>query len=96
MQNDGVWLLDTSIMGITSGTAEYDAIIGCSFTNYCLPIIRAEEPQRIVVVGKMVYDRLMPFVTTEFINGYHVDWIHQPNAKVSNANRRTLAHILAV
>ena len=97
MQNQGVWLLDASIMGlcrIRAGSDEYDSIMQHSLNNYCLPIIHDIDPERIIVVGKMVYDRLLQFVNDDFINQFHLDWIHQPNAKLRTANRKTLADII--
>jgi hypothetical protein len=97
MQNQGVWLLDASIMGLCNvigGSDEYDSIMQRSLNNYCLPIIHDVHPERIIVIGKMVYDRLLPLINNEFINQFHLDWIHQPNAIRTNGSRRTLGDIL--
>jgi hypothetical protein len=98
MQNEGVWLLDASIMGlckVDGGSEEYDNIVSQSLYGYCLPIIRDIQPERIIVVGKMVYDRLLRLVDNEFVIRYVLDWIHQPNAILKNpAERRTLSDVL--
>ncbi len=93
---DGVWLLDVSIIGlyndgIKPGNHEYKQIIKCSFENYCVPIINDIKPERIIVVGKTVYDRL-----SSTINNFYpkTEWIYQPNARLKSEGKRTLSSIL--
>lgn len=94
--NDGVWLLDASIIGVYNNGIkpsfnDYNKIIQCSIDNYCVPIINDINPKCIIVIGKTVYDRLYPI-----INKFSPkpEWINQPNARLKSKNKKTLANIL--
>jgi hypothetical protein len=92
---DGVWLLDASIIGLYNDglkpdNTEYTKIIECSFENYCAPIIDNIRPAPIVVVGKTVYDRLSSIIR-EF--NLKAQWINQPNARLKNQDKRTFRNI---
>jgi hypothetical protein len=93
MKMDGIWLLDCSFLAIYNDSVkphkkEMDAILSHSFRNYCLPIINQENPEKVIVIGKTVFDIIQnshPNIMTS-----HWDWIHQPNARVKKENRRSL------
>jgi hypothetical protein len=92
---DGVWLLDASIIGLYNDglkpdTSEYAKIVECSFENYCAPIINNIKPERVIVIGKTVYDRLASIINTFCRNA---EWIHQPNARLKKEDKRTLYNI---
>ena len=91
MRESGIWLLDTSIVGIYQegikpSSEEYELILQSSFKGYCLPIIKDLMPDSIIVIGKSVYDILSRELNSLEIK---VDWIHQPNARVRQEQRRT-------
>lgn len=95
MQNKGIWLMDCSIVGVYVSNGqkpninEYNKILKTSFEKYCLPIIEVEKPEQVIVVGQGVYNLLK----TNFKLNVDLDWIHQPQARVTNEQRRTLAKV---
>lgn len=97
MRERGIWLLDCSILAVYNNgnkppKKEMSTILSHSFSNYCKPIIKQEQPENVIVIGKTVFD-VIKKVNHE-INISQWDWIHQPNAMVSNADRKTLEDVL--
>ncbi|MDA8100169.1 MAG: hypothetical protein M0042_11120 [Nitrospiraceae bacterium] len=95
MKDDGVWLLDASIIGLYNNGlkpdyTEYTKIVECSFESYCAPIINDIKPGRIIVIGKTVYDRIAAIINKRYPSS---EWIHQPNARLKNEDKRTLSDI---
>lgn len=95
MQKKGVWLMDCSITGVyvpngqAPSSKEYSRILKTSFDTYCLPIIETEKPQRIIVIGKRVYNLLK----ADYSSSLNLDWVYQPNAIVTKEKNRTLTTI---
>lgn len=95
MQKKGVWLMDCGITGVyvpggqAPSSNDYNQILKTSFDKYCLPIIEETNPQQIIVVGQRVYNLLK----ADYKLSMNLDWIHQPQARVTNEQRRTLAKI---
>ncbi len=96
MNEAGIWLLDTSIVGIYNkggkpAAKEYNKILTTSMQSYCTPIIKDIKPQKIVVIGQSVYNSIKKELTSFNIE---TDWIHQPNARIKNEDRRTYKSIV--
>jgi hypothetical protein len=93
LKSKGIWLLDTSIVGIYNNgkkpnNKNYHCILKKSFDGYCSKIIRDVKPEKIFVIGKGVYDS----VRSDIIKNHSkisVDWIYQPNARISTVLRNT-------
>jgi len=97
MKNKGIWLLDCSFLAVYNegdkpSKKEMDKILSYSFNHYCLPIIKEEKPDKVIVIGKTVYDVIQKSHPDVISNQW--DWIHQPNARVRKENRKSLDHIL--
>lgn len=94
MKNKGIWLLDCSFLAVYNVGAkpskkEMDKILSYSFSHYCLPIIKEEKPERVIVIGKTVFDVISK--TYGEVISPNWDWIHQPNARISNEIRKSLS-----
>lgn len=94
MKNKGIWLLDCSFLAVYNGGSkpskkEMGKILAYSFNNYCLPIIQEEKPEKVIVIGKTVYDIINK--TKSEVMTPDWDWIHQPNAIIRNENRKSLS-----
>jgi hypothetical protein len=98
MKANGVWLLDASIVAVYKNgkkpdSQDYKSILKESFDNYVLPVILAENPSKIVVIGKSVYDAIFSISDIEF-QARNIEWIHQPNARFKDpSKRKTLNNI---
>ena len=95
LKDNGVWLLDCSIVGLYKNGQKpsnnvLNDILVTSYLNYCKPILLEEKPENILVIGKSIYS-LFQFDLKQF--NAHVDWIHQPNARVTSAKRRDINKI---
>lgn len=93
MKNKGIWLLDCSFLAVYNGGSkpskkEMDKILSYSFGNYCLPIIQKEKPEKVIVIGKTVFDVVSK--TNGQVITPNWDWIHQPNAIIRNEHRKSL------
>ncbi len=91
----GVWLLDCSIVGLYNNGLKppkniIDQVLKTSYINFCNPIILKENPTNILVIGKNIFYTLMEELILLKVN---VDWIHQPNAKISNDKRKDISKI---
>ncbi|SET54768.1 hypothetical protein SAMN05444285_1169 [Draconibacterium orientale] len=95
LKDSGVWLLDCSIVGLYQNRQkpsinDMNDILVTSFLNYCKPILLEEKPENILVIGKSVYSLFQ--LELKQLNA-HVDWIHQPNARVTTDKRRDIKKI---
>ncbi len=95
LKDSGVWLLDCSIVGLYQNGQkpsinDMNDILVTSFLNYCKPILLEEKPENILVIGKSVYTLFQHELKQ--LNA-HVDWIHQPNARVTSDKRRDIDKI---
>ena len=95
MMDKGVWLMDASIVGLYNkklkpNYSDYENILKESFKNYVLPIINNENPKRIVVIGKAVYDTIKTIadLVDPGFSKRNIVWIHQPNARLKDQNKR--------
>lgn len=95
LKENGVWLLDCSIVGLyNDGEKPFyktmQKILKTSFSNFCVPVILKEMPDNILVIGKSVFD----LIADELVHlNTNVDWIHQPNAKISGEKRKDITKI---
>lgn len=93
MKRRGIWLLDCSILGVYDQGNKpnhnaFEEILKLSFENYCQPIIQKEKPDKIIVIGKTVYDII--YNNFKGMIDSRWDWIHQPNAQVKSDIRKSL------
>jgi len=91
LKSKGIWLLDTSIIGIYNNGRKpnrnnYNSILEKSFNGYCSKIISDVKPEKIFVIGKGVYDSVGNYIKKNHAN-IPLDWIYQPNARISAALR---------
>ncbi|MGE0018783.1 MAG: hypothetical protein AB7S72_03890 [Draconibacterium sp.] len=95
LKENGVWLLDCSIVGLYNNGEKpsyktMQKILKTSFSNFCVPVISKEMPDNILVIGKSVFD----LIADELVHlNANVDWIHQPNAKISGEKRKDITKI---
>lgn len=95
LKDKGVWLLDCSIVGLYQNgqkpsVNDMNNILGTSYVNYCKPILLEEQPENVLVIGKSIYN-LFQFELKQL--NAQVDWIHQPNARVTFDKRRDINKI---
>ncbi|MCY1722097.1 hypothetical protein OU798_17220 [Prolixibacteraceae bacterium Z1-6] len=95
LKDSGVWLLDCSIVGLYQNGQkpsinDMNDILVTSYLNYCKPVLLEEQPENILVIGKSVYSLFQ--LELKQLNA-HVDWIHQPNARVTSDKRRDINKI---
>jgi len=95
LKDNGVWLLDCSIVGLYQNGQkpsinDMNDILVTSYLNYCKPILLQEQPENILVIGKSIFNLLQ--LELRQLNA-HVDWIHQPNARVSSDKRRNIINV---
>ena len=65
-------------------------ILVTSYLNYCKPILLEEHPENVLVIGKSIFT-LLQFELKQL--DAHVDWIHQPNARVTSDKRKNLTKL---
>ena len=92
LRDKGVWLLDCSIVGLFQNGQkpsinDMNDILVTSYLNYCKPILLDEQPENVLVIGKSIYSLFQ--LELKQLNAY-VDWIHQPNARVTRDERRDI------
>lgn len=92
LKDNGVWLLDCSIVGLYKNgqkpsVNDMNDILVTSYLNYCKPILLQEQPENILVIGKSIFNLLQ--LEMRQLDA-HVDWIHQPNARVAPDKRRNI------
>jgi len=97
LKENGIWLLDSSIIGIylvgkKPNPEDYRSILDTSLTNYGVPILKSVNPANIIVIGKSVYNTVEQAISKHLPNSKKA-WIHQPNARVTNDQRISLHHI---
>ncbi len=86
LKEKGVWLLDTSILGLANlpsgkpGKDMLDEILYQSWQCYIAPIIEAERPEKILCVGKGLWGMLRGELKRKTPQA---DWVYQPNARLS-------------
>jgi len=95
LKDNGVWLLDCSIVGLYENGQkpsinDMNDILVTFFLNYCKPILLEEKPENILVIGKSVYSLFQ--LELKQLNA-QVDWIHQPNARVTSDKRRDISNV---
>jgi len=95
LKEKGVWLLDCSIVGLYDNgkkppQSTMEQILKTSYRGFCEPVILKEKPKNILVIGKSVFSLLAEDLIRLKMN---IDWIHQPNARLNNANRKGIANI---
>lgn len=95
LKDSGVWLLDCSIVGLYQNGQkplinDMNDILFTSYLNYCKPVLLEEHPENVLVVGKSIFNLLQPELKQFDV---HVDWIHQPNARVTSDKRRDIAKV---
>lgn len=86
LKEQGVWLLDTCPIGlygydtkgieIKKAIRNYKQLISISWESYTKEQLYACKPERVIVIGKMVWNVL----ESELPRGKS-DWIYQPNAR---------------
>jgi hypothetical protein len=95
LKDNGVWLLDCSIVGLYQNgqkpsMIDMNDILVTSYLNYCKPILLEEHPENVLVIGKSIFT-LFQFELNQI--DAHVDWIHQPNARVTSDKRKDLTKL---
>jgi len=95
LKDNGVWLLDCSIVGLYQNGQkpsinDMNNILITSYLNYCKPILLEEQPENVLVIGKSIYSLFQ--LELKQLNA-QVDWIHQPNARVTSDKRRDINKI---
>jgi len=88
-------LLDCSIVGlyqngVKPSVNEMNSILFTSYLNYIKSMLLEVKPDNILVIGKSIYDLLLPEL--QMLNVKY-DWIHQPNARVTSEKRKTISKI---
>jgi hypothetical protein len=83
MKNNGIWLLDASIVGIYENGKKpsnsiYNRILRDSYAYYCEPIILKEKPDLIIIIGKGVNNSIGKLVKKLNIS---IEVIDQPQAR---------------
>lgn len=85
----GVWLLDASPVALyRSGggkpkATELRSALAVAWDEYTRAIVRAVRPRAVMVIGKMVHDALWDQVRPAVGIGLDVQWMYQPQARVS-------------
>ena len=95
LRDNGVWLLDCSIVGLYQNgqkppNTDMNDILATSYLNYCKPILIEEQPENILVIGKSIFNFF--HLELKQLNA-HIDWIHQPNARITSDKRRDINKI---
>ena len=81
MKEKGVWLLDASPIALYRNGEKpninfYKEVLDLSWKYYLKPYIEKERPDKIIIVGKQVYDTLeYNFIESKLNN---IEWIYQP------------------
>jgi len=88
-------LLDCSIVGlyqngVKPSVNEMNSILFTSYLNYIKSMLLEVKPDNILVIGKSIYDLLLPEL--QMLNVKY-DWIHQPNARVTSEKRKSISKI---
>jgi hypothetical protein len=92
LKDNGLWLLDCSIVGLYQNGQkpsinDMNDILVTSYLNYCKPILLDEQPENVLVIGKSIYSLFQ--LELKQLNTL-IDWIHQPNARVTSDKRRDI------
>ena len=98
MKAEGIWLADASIIALYKDKIkpdgnDYKQILKISFDNFIVPLIVSENPTKIIVVGKSVYDNLFQ-ISGNIFNKKNIEWIHQPNAIFKDPSKRKTISII--
>ena len=99
----GVWLLDASPVALYAGGGTKPAAkdlreaLKVSWEAYSCERVKEASPRAVVVIGKTVFDVLGERLRSA-VPSATVDWIYQPQARVSaerhRAGRETLARVV--
>jgi hypothetical protein len=86
MKRRGIWLVDTSIIplyrnGVKPSSRDMKSIINTSWDNYTREVVRASEPEHIIIIGKGVANSIQQNIKELVGNNYSV--IAQPNAHLT-------------
>ncbi len=86
MKERGIWLVDASICGlyIPGGSKprpiKVKQALCCSWNGYVKNVIEKSKPERIVVIGKTVWNEISQFFSSELLS--KSNWVYQPNARL--------------
>ena len=95
MREQGIWLLDCSIVGLYHNGEkplpnEMRDILFASWQHYGKAVVEQEQPENIVVIGSTIHQLLQGELKPRC---RHLDWIHQPNARLTAEVRRGIGHV---
>ena len=103
LKRRGVWLLDASPVALYAGGGTKPAAkdlreaLKVSWEAYSCERVKEASPRAVVVIGKTVFDVLGERLRSA-VPSATVDWIYQPQARVSTerhrAGRETLARVV--
>lgn len=89
MRRKGIWLVDASIFALypkkNTARTRREVIVEC-WESYVGPIIEEENPERILVIGKEVWNSLRDRIPRNM----QKDWIYQPQAQLKGGYRPQL------
>lgn len=104
LRRRGVWLLDASPVALYAGgirkptSTQVRAALQVSWAAYAGEVVKVVSPRAVVVIGKTVHDVLGETLRATVSSSASVDWIYQPQARVSaeqhRAGRGTLARVV--
>jgi hypothetical protein len=104
LRRRGVWLLDASPVALYAGggrkpsSTQVRAALRESWAAYAGAVVKEVSPRAVVVIGKTVHDMLGEALRGTVSSSASVDWIYQPQARVSaerhRAGRETLARVV--
>lgn len=87
MKERGIWLVDASICGLyipggkKPNSTKIKKALDCSWNGYVKNVIESSNPEKMVVIGKTIWDAIRPFLSPEFRS--KTEWVYQPNARLA-------------
>lgn len=91
LKHKGIWLLDTSIVGLypknMQTSAQMNKALETSWKGYTGKVVVQAKPKFVVCVGKSIYDTFEAELRS-IVGEKNLDWVFQPNYYFPNAEAR--------